>query len=278
MPRLRLVLACAVLAAAAPPSAAGQRSESVDARMTAFVRALHRHPPDSLAAFFPRQGTWTWVKTTRYGGRADVVGRWVFRGADLPEAAEPGGPLCHSLSFGGDVMLPSALIHAGGDEGRPWRRVSRTRFVPAGAPASSRVHVDWRREDGRWVVAALGEERTGRPRLLGVPRTMVTRLPRTPFPMTSDEGFADRAPWFVEGRLLHFAGRLLEKYGLPRPIETELLDRVGVIDGIPVYAETGVPGIPEVVYLPVAAGGFQPYQAMIGDGCQVVTPVVPPEP
>ena len=37
-----------------------------------------------------------------------------------------------------------------------WRRVGGNRFVPPGAPASSPIFVEWRREGDAWVVAAAG--------------------------------------------------------------------------------------------------------------------------
>ncbi|HEX9939091.1 MAG TPA: hypothetical protein VGB15_18255 [Longimicrobium sp.] len=50
------------------------------------------------------------------------------------------------------------LVHQVLCRGVAWRPVSPTRFVPPGAGASSPTFVEWRREGGRWVIAAFGEE------------------------------------------------------------------------------------------------------------------------
>jgi hypothetical protein len=39
-----------------------------------------------------------------------------------------------------------------------WRRAAGNRFVPADEPDSSPFYVQWRREDGRWVVSEIGDE------------------------------------------------------------------------------------------------------------------------
>jgi len=39
-----------------------------------------------------------------------------------------------------------------------WRLVGGNRFVPPGAPASSRTFVEWRQEGNRWVISAFGDE------------------------------------------------------------------------------------------------------------------------
>ncbi|HEX8244638.1 MAG TPA: hypothetical protein VF541_14125 [Longimicrobium sp.] len=42
-----------------------------------------------------------------------------------------------------------------------WRRVRGNRFVPVGDPNSAGFFVEWRREGGRWVVSAFGDESFG---------------------------------------------------------------------------------------------------------------------
>ena len=62
-------------------------------------------------------------------------------------------------------------------------------------------------------------------------------------------------------------GGRLSKYGLPRPLQSGDVTRIGTVNGVAAFAETGAAGV-EVVYVAVDRHGlFQPYQAMTGDGC-----------
>ena len=73
--------------------------------------------------------------------------------------------------------------------------------------------------------------------------------------------YAAASAWFVRNELLVMGGRRYPKYGLPREIQIDLLERVGEFQGIPVFVEAGVTGRPDVYYVPVRTGCvFQPYQ------------------
>ncbi|HEV3051793.1 MAG TPA: hypothetical protein VGX50_15915, partial [Longimicrobium sp.] len=154
--------------AAAQKGAAGA---TLDARMQAFVREIPREPNDALAAFFPRRGDWTWVQTIRdmERGRPPRSGVWRFPAAETVRAIGAEGPACLSFDIGFEVgpyegrLGMQTLIHEG-----PWRRVGGSRFVPPGASDRSTVFVEWRREDGEWVVSTIGDEDVYLPRLLGV--------------------------------------------------------------------------------------------------------------
>lgn len=125
--------------------------------MDAFLNQDALEHEDSAAAFFPRSGDFTWVKTT-HRGEDDVVGIWRFPAVNFRAA------------FRGPLMLEDVLVvdyhgHRIGSFShqlvirRPrWRRAPGNRFVPADAPDSSPIFVQWRLEEGRWVVSAIGDE------------------------------------------------------------------------------------------------------------------------
>ncbi|HEU0016545.1 MAG TPA: hypothetical protein VFQ45_22885 [Longimicrobium sp.] len=79
----------------------------------------------------------------------------------------------------------------------------------------------------------------------------------------ADSPYAASARWFIDGEMLPWRGRRLAKYGLPRVIEGEYLERVGEHRGVPLFAEEGLDeeaGGGWVLYVPVQPGCvFQVY-------------------
>ncbi|HEU4884624.1 MAG TPA: hypothetical protein VFT45_20380 [Longimicrobium sp.] len=149
-------LALALWANPSPSQARPAADEaSLEARMRAFLTPAARASADSVAAFFPRSGDFTWVRTTHSGDR-DVTGIWRFRGADLHAAHQ--GPLNDVFTINYHGQTVGSLAHQIQIRGSRWRRVPGNRFVPADAPDSSPIYVQWRREDGRWVVSVIGDE------------------------------------------------------------------------------------------------------------------------
>ena len=255
------------LLAASPGVAQGEvevAGASLQERMKAWLDMLRGDSRDSLASFLPARGEVTWVLTTIYRDRPTRVGRWRFSRAQVLEATED-GPLAETLSFGGlysDGLGNRVMREEGG-----WRRVSRTRFVPPGDPAGSPWFVEWRLEDGRWVLSQVGDQRHGRVQLLGIETGGVMPDPHTgeqfSLPMPAHTRYAESARWFVDNESIVVAGRRIVKYGMPRRIlEWHLLERYGSLEGVPVYVETGTGAtVPEVVYVLVNAEGWlQPYQ------------------
>ena len=125
--------------------------------MRAFLTGDAREHEDSAAAFFPRSGDFAWVETTHQRD-GDRVGIWRFPAADFRAAYR--GPLTLE-----DVLTVDSHGHRVGSFShqilirRPtWRRAPGNRFVPTDAPDSSPIYVQWRREDGRWVVSGIGDE------------------------------------------------------------------------------------------------------------------------
>lgn len=73
--------------------------------------------------------------------------------------------------------------------------------------------------------------------------------------------YAAASPWYIDHHPLPFRGRTLMKYGLPRVFEPEELRRAGEFRGMPLFAEAGDRGVPDVVYVFVRPGCvFHPYQ------------------
>lgn len=268
--RIPIRSAFLLLAITLAPPAAAQGGRVPQGRMNAFIEAVQEYPRDTLLGFFPRVGTWTWERTTHQDGRPDVVGRWRFVTSDLPRAIEYPGPLCTSFTYGGDAIPMHSFRWIVIENPGRWRRVADNRFVPPGASARSRTFVQWRRENGRWVMDAFGNEVRRGPPVLGIEPNAVRRDRGGPptFPLPPEDGVAGGATWFESNESIVAEKERLIKYGMPRRIEAELLWRYGYVYGVPAYREVGTSGTPDVLYLPVDRNGlFQPYQDSIGDGC-----------
>jgi hypothetical protein len=149
---------------ALPGGAAAQGSErpectvhdavTLEGRNCSFLQAITR---DTVETFFPRTGVFTYVKTT-YDDSGRVVGTWRFPAAALSRL-EWGHPLFWVFHINTHGQPIGTLSHQLLNRGTRWRRVGRTlRFVPADAPNDSRLYVEWRREDGQWVVSEIGDE------------------------------------------------------------------------------------------------------------------------
>ncbi|MFL5539799.1 MAG: hypothetical protein ACJ8J0_12440 [Longimicrobiaceae bacterium] len=222
-------------------------------------------PSESFAAFFPRRGSWTWMPTVRKAPEGDRTGSWHFLASQTVEALSDSGPLCPSFFRGGGEVETFPTTIAGWLSGeRGWRRFGR-RFVPRGAPASSAIFVEWRREDGEWVIDAFGDEDTWfppqpPPSHPGIHRTAAVGPPLA-LPLPADGRYAASEPWFVSHEPILLGGRPRLKYGLPRQLGNGDVVRIGWVEGVPVYVEPGDAAYATVIYVAVNAEGlFQPYQ------------------
>jgi hypothetical protein len=263
---LSTILALIVL----PAAATAQRGDGLEARHRAFLRALLHGGRDSVVAFFPRRGDWTQVEVMLEAQPGHQLSVRRFSAAQTRAMIGEGGPACWSFQRapgGGSSPEPTFLAMRADYaeyERRRWRRVRGNRFVPPGRPAASSTFVEWRREDGRWVVSAYGDESpSGGPHLAGTPaeivrdRDTVTLLPPTPV-------YAGGERWYDNSEPFMFGGERYVKYGQPRPLEPGLLRRIGRRGRMAVYAEREVPepgpdGYFEVLYVPSAPGEYQPY-------------------
>lgn len=271
MPRNRIRALVALLTLAAVPLAAqGEaRASAAEAtlsgRMQGFLDALVEGDLEPVAGFLPRRGEWMRIRTWRGApSRADRADTLRIAGAETRRVIGAGGAACESfLQPGGEygppegVLMMQAMMNPSG-----WRRVAGNRFVPPGEDARSAVFVEWGREDGRWVVSAYGEEHHYFPRLLGTPVSMVTRDTVPPAGLA----YADGAPWFVENRPITFEGWRYIKYGMPRPLAPGELARIGSLGRMAVYAEPDRTRAPEVLFIPVRPGEYQPYESFRPSG------------
>ena len=246
--------------------AATQAQSTLAGRMRAFLAAVESGHTDSVAAFFPRRGDLTWRETLREspGGRPGV-GVWRFSGAEARRAID-GGPLCMSFAVGGGDVGPVevALGMQVLSRGRPWRRVSRGRFVPRGAPAWSPVFVEWRREDGRWVVSSFGDVGSvAPPRVLG--RGAGSVSPDTTLRLPPPDTLRER--WYAENLPITFQERRYVKYGVVRTLAEHELTRVGTLGRLGVYVEAGSRGPADYLYVKVGPAQYQPYTGMGSGPC-----------
>jgi hypothetical protein len=271
MPRTPILPLIALLTIAALPLGAQTESRApaaagapLGARMEAFLREVEESPNTGLGAYFPRRGDWTWVQTLRDdGGGPERTGIWRFPAAETQRAIGADGPVCDSFHEGGGGSGPwegRFGMYARFHEGR-WRRVRGNRFVPPGAGASSRWFVEWRREDGQWVVSAFGDES-----FLYTPRP--AERPSGPFSrdtvgVPADAAFAPADWYMITLNRLRYT-----KYGNPRPLneaDRARLARIGLYQGVSVFALREEADWPAHVYLLTAPGQFQPYVAPHGD-------------
>lgn len=127
----------------------------LESRNTAFLNAVEVFDVDSMLAFFPRTGEFTYTFTFHHRA-GDSIGIWRFPATDARSAVE--GPLRGSLTQEGEFLGIGSFASALAFTHSNWRRVGEARFVPPPANASSGTYVEWRREGRRWVVAAFGDE------------------------------------------------------------------------------------------------------------------------
>lgn len=278
MPRYRILLPLiALLSFAAPPLGAQTEPHApaaggtLAARMQAFLHEVEEGARDRVAAFFPRQGDWSWLTTVTRAPKGDRTGTWRFAGPETLRAIGPGGPVCWSFHQGGGELGPvegSLQMHVT-EHPSGWRRVGGNRFVPPGAGARSPVFVQWRREDGEWVVAAFGEARPWRParpqepRMVGTPAVPRDGITRDTLLVPAGAAYASDAAWYRENRPVTLDGVRYVRYGLPRRFEAGALVRVGTLERVAVHARRGDAQRPELVMVPVAPGEFQVYVASI---------------
>lgn len=79
------------------------------------------------------------------------------------------------------------------------------------------------------------------------------------FPATT--GYAAGEAFYINNEPITFQGRRYVRFGLPRVIGAQEVNRIGEYRGIQVFAETGATGAPQVIYLPVRTGcEFAVYQ------------------
>jgi hypothetical protein len=82
----------------------------------------------------------------------------------------------------------------------------------------------------------------------------------------SGDEYSENKKWFINSDEIKCMGKTYVKYGLPRILGVNEIEKVGEYDKVNVYGETGGGDAPEIIYLPVKAGcEFQPYQVLYED-------------
>jgi hypothetical protein len=278
IPGPRRALAAVLLLAAALPirSHAQEMDSSAVSRGGWSLRRTMGVFIDGLGdEFFPRRGDWTYVPTTEQADGSRVTGIHRFPAAQTSRAMDPGGPICDSFSMGESVRSGTlrewSMAEKSGLD-RPWRRVGTARFVPPGAPANSPVFVQWRREDGQWVIDSYGEWRRYWPSLPGrLVNEVVADAHRSALrlPLAATERMAPGTAWFDSNQPIVVLEHHFTRYGLPRQLKEGDIVRYGSLGEVGVYVEPRVEGFPQIVYIPVDRSGlFQPYENMSGNGCE----------
>ncbi|HEX8431943.1 MAG TPA: hypothetical protein VF625_11665 [Longimicrobium sp.] len=131
---------------------------SLAARAARFLYLLQwKRNLDSLQAFFPQHGDWTYVHTA-HRADGDQRGIWRIPAAETPSALGLSGPLRPIFMIQFEAQPIGLLAHQVTLRGGEWRRVAGNRFVPPTASARSPAFIEWRREGDSWVVSAIGDE------------------------------------------------------------------------------------------------------------------------
>ena len=242
----------------APAAGAQARRETLHGRMNAFLGSLMAEGEMEPHEYFAGRGSWTWFNTD--GGQ---VGVHRFPSGETRRALESYCPLRDSFVLQPEGQPMGGLIGHALKNPSGWRRVRGTRFVPPGAPAASPTFIEWRQEDGRWVVSAFGDESPrGRDRISDDAPNTVRRDPPGRLESREDD------TWYTGDGPIHFDGRRWFLNGARRVVSQELLRRVGSLGRVPVYAESGS-GIPDVLYVAVGPGPeVAPYQTYQYPRCE----------
>jgi hypothetical protein len=163
VPRATAVLAIVAWMAAVPSMAPAQASAArgrepaaLATATRAFLAAVDRGNLPAVAAFFPREGKFTYEHThhTRDGDRA---GRWRFAAADAQELIAT-GPLRNVFVDQVESQQVGLFGQQVAVRGTAWHQIGPARFAPGDAAADSRIFLEWRREGSRWVISRFGDE------------------------------------------------------------------------------------------------------------------------
>jgi hypothetical protein len=132
------------MAAAAP--------ESLEAAMAGFIDALSRKDVPAFLEFFSRNKPFRFIGTIQPKRQVDLV-RFDALARELNARDVDRG--WYSVLFDGGPDDSLALTIEDPAR-RPWRRVKGQKFVPPDDDDDSTLFITWRKENGRWVVDAIG--------------------------------------------------------------------------------------------------------------------------
>jgi hypothetical protein len=104
-------------------------------------------------------------------------------------------------------------------------------------------------------------------------KTVLVNNVRTPFEKaySDKKDYAEGTSWYINNEEIRLGAATYVKYGLPRVLGVNEIEKTTVYKGINVYVEAGFKGVAEVIYIPVRRGcEFQPYQVKTPE-CGTVT-------
>jgi hypothetical protein len=143
---------------------AARGEPDLQARMTEFLRALpDDRGTDTTRRFFPTSGQWTYTRTIHLRSGATFVNRWELPATETSAlfGFEPEmrvNPVRESFEINYEGQKLGLLLDVIMRTPDQWHLVGRNRLVPPGAPPSCPTYVEWRREGGKWVISAFGDE------------------------------------------------------------------------------------------------------------------------
>lgn len=133
----------------------GEAPEALRSRNREFLAAVASRPVRQLIEFFPRAGSVTYRHTV-YSASAPTTTEQTFFAGDIPAALN--GPLSRVFTFQAERQIVGLFAHQLTLRGSRWSYVGDDRFVPPGADRSAVIFVEWRLENGRWVISSVGDE------------------------------------------------------------------------------------------------------------------------
>jgi hypothetical protein len=126
------------------------QAQGVDAAMQAFSQAMYRKNPQGVLAAFSRTSPWRYVNYEIGTGkvRSSRMVSFAQMAADFQGKT---GWYRFFLDEPDGYTFMVEFIH-----GKPWHRRGANKFVPPEV-GTSKTHITWRQEGGRWVIAEIGE-------------------------------------------------------------------------------------------------------------------------
>jgi hypothetical protein len=132
-----------------PPAALARQNE----RFLAAVRAVAT--PRELVGFFPKRGEITYRHSVHSDSGTTIRVR-SFPAAGIPAALEDSLWAVFTVQI--EAQPIGLFAHQLALRGPDWVYIGRHRFAPPGSNSCTPIYVEWRLEDGRWVISAVADE------------------------------------------------------------------------------------------------------------------------
>jgi hypothetical protein len=129
--------------------------EALQRRNADFLSTVDSRPPDPLIAFFPRTGVVTYRHTV-YSDSGIAVSVAEIAASEVPASLK--GPLLPVFTLQHHGQPIGRFVHQLKLRGQEWEYIGNFRFVPPGEDRCSAIYVQWREENGIWVISEFGDE------------------------------------------------------------------------------------------------------------------------